>query len=583
MSVSGKLRALAGWPIRVRVRRQLDRFLADCQDCRATQQRTLAGLLDLNRDSRFAADHGLSTASSSSDMRSALPVTQYRDYREYVEPLKHGDFQSLLGSNNRLLMFSLSSGTTSDSKFIPVTERFYQDYRRGWQLWGIAAFDAYPKMKQLKLVQLASDFCRGHTEVGTPCGNISGLAAAMQSRAVQMIYSLPYEVVKIGCPEAKYYTALRLAIADPAVGQMTTANPSTLVHLAQIADERKTDLIRDIFDGSLATWSELPEAIRPALAARLRPRRQRARELDRIVQATGQLYPRDFWQDLQFLAVWTGGSCAAYLPAVKEYFGEVPIRDHGLSASEGRMSIPFGNDSPDGVLDIQSHYYEFIPENEYDSSSPTVLEAHELEVNRDYYILLTTASGFYRYDICDVVRCTGYEGTTPIVRFLHKGAHISSITGEKLAESQVVEGVRTVLDEFNHRVRYYTLIPAWGDPPGYRLLLEERDVPGHETIRRIERRLDDRLRELNCEYDEKRGTGRLACLSVLPLKNGSWVEFAAMRQQRLGGSIEQYKHPCLLPNMRAAAEYVRRLQLHSQTMLQIPDADDAASRTRASA
>ncbi len=582
MSVSGKLRAIAGWPIRLRVRRQLARFLDDCRDCQATQRQTLFGLLDLNRDSRFSADHGLAAARTSEDLRSALPVTRYDIYRDYVEPLKHGDFQSLLGSRNRLLMFSLSSGTTSDSKFIPVTERFYQDYRRGWQVWGISAFDAYPKMKQLRLVQLASDFCRCHTDAGTPCGNISGLAAAMQSRAVQMIYSLPYEIVKIGTPEAKYYTALRLAVADPNVGQMTTANPSTLVHLAQIADERKTELIRDIFDGTLATWDELPESIRPALAGRIRRKQpQRARELERVVDSTGHLYPRDFWNELQFLAVWTGGSCAAYLPAVREYFGDIPVRDHGLSASEGRMTIPFGNDCPDGVLDIQSHYYEFIPENEYGSDSPSILEAHELEPERNYYILLTTSSGFYRYDICDVVRCVGFEGTTPIVRFLHKGAHISSITGEKLAESQVVEGVRTVLSEFGHRVRYYTLIPAWGDPPGYRLLLEEQDVPSSENVERFERRLDKRLRELNCEYDEKRGTGRLERLSVLPMKNGSWASFAANRQQKLGGSIEQYKHPCLLPNIQAAAEAVKQFQLSSTDELQVPDAADATFRTRA--
>ncbi len=582
MSASGKLRALAGWPIRLRIRKQLASFLDDCSDCRATQHRTLSGLLDLNRDSRFAADHGLATANGSSDLRSTVPVTQYDVYRDYIEPLKNGDFQSLLGSQNRLLMFSLSSGTTSDSKFIPVTERFYQDYRRSWQVWGISAFDAYPKVTQLRLVQLASDYCRCHTEAGTPCGNISGMAAAMQSRAVQMIYSLPWEIVKIGTPEAKYYTALRLSIADRSIGQLTTANPSTLVHLAQIADERKSDLIRDIFDGTLATWNNLPESIHPVLARRVhKKQRQRARELERIIEATGHLYPRDFWPDLQFLAVWTGGSCAAYLPAVREYFGELPIRDHGLSASEGRMTIPFTNDCPDGVLDIQSHYFEFIPENEYGSDSPTVLEAHELEPDRNYYILLTTSSGFYRYDICDVVRCVGFEGTTPIVRFLHKGAHISSITGEKLAESQVVEGVRTVLGEFDHRVRFYTLIPAWGDPPGYRLLLEEQDLPGRDSINGFERRLDDRLRNLNCEYDEKRGTGRLERLSVLPLKDGSWSQFAANRQQTLGGSIEQYKHPCLLPNMQAAAEAVKQFQAGSAEPLQLPDATDATFRARA--
>src|SRR5690606_8640302 len=99
-------------------------------------------------------------------------------------------------------------------------------------------------------------------------------------------------------------------------------------------------------------------------------------------------------------------------------------RDHGLHASEGRMTIPLQDGTPDGLLDIESHFFEFIPESEAASSQPTVLQAHELVPGESYFILLTTASGLYRYDIRDVVQCTGYLHTTPLLRFLHKGAHI---------------------------------------------------------------------------------------------------------------------------------------------------------------
>ena len=69
--------------------------------------------------------------------------------------------------------------------------------------------------------------------------------------------------------------------------------------------------------------------------------------------------------------------------------------------------------------------------------NPTVLAAHELQEGRTYYILMTTAYGLYRYNIFDVVRCTGYFNQTPLVEFLSKGALFSNLTGEKISEHHV--------------------------------------------------------------------------------------------------------------------------------------------------
>ena len=563
MQISGQIRASAGTLSRVRLRWQLGKFMAATQDCRATQEETLASLLELNGQSDLAVQNGLGNATSPEDLAKAVPVTDYSFYRDAIERAKRGETQALLGPKNRLMMFTLSSGTTSDSKFIPVTNRFYRDYRRSWQLWGISAFDSRPKMKALKIVQLSSDYQKFTSEGGTPCGNISGLAAEMQKQAVKLLYTLPSILAKIDNPANKYYTALRLAVADPYVGMLTTANPSTLVHMAQMADDRKEELIRDIHDGTLSVADNLPANVRDTLAKRLsKADPRRAQTLEECVKRSGSLLPRDFWPDLQLAAIWTGGSCAAYLPTLYEYYGDVPVRDHGLSASEGRMTIPFQDTSPDGVLDITSHYYEFIPEAEYGGNNPTILKAHELEVDQNYFILLTTASGFYRYDICDVVRCVGHHNTTPVLRFLHKGAHISNITGEKLSESQVVEAVRATLSEFSHRVGCFTLIPSWGEPPRYQLMLEDWEVPQTGSSRQFEIRLDERLCEINCEYHEKRTTSRLAPLEILPLRRGSWKEFARDRQAKLGGSIEQYKHPCLLPNLETASKVAARFQVN---------------------
>ena len=166
-------------------------------------------------------------------------------------------------------MFSLTSGTTSQAKYIPITERFLSDYRSGWQIWGIQTLDAHPGINGLNILQLSSDYDLFRTPGGTPCGNISGLVAACQKRIVRTMYTVPGAVAKIRNSDAKLYTTMRLALADPHIGLVMTANPSTLIQLAKLADTRKEDLIRDIADGTLSSAEHVPGEIREALRRRI--------------------------------------------------------------------------------------------------------------------------------------------------------------------------------------------------------------------------------------------------------------------------------------------------------------------------
>src|SRR5260370_38173999 len=96
-----------------------------------------------------------------------------------------------------------------------------------------------------------------------------------------------------------------------------------------------------------------------------------------------------------------GGSVGAYLRHFPRYYGDTPVRDIGLIASEGRMTIPMRDGTPSGVLDVTSHYFEFIPEEEAGSPQPPVLAAHELQEARTHFILLPPAYGLSRNIIPD--------------------------------------------------------------------------------------------------------------------------------------------------------------------------------------
>jgi hypothetical protein len=251
--------------------------------------------------------------------------------------------------------------------------------------------------------------------------------------------------------------------------------------------------------------------------------------------------------------VWTGGSVGVFRPQLAELYGDTAVRDHGLSASEGRMSIPLEDGTSAGVLDYYHHYFEFIPVAEYESTSPTVLEAHELEVGRDYYIILTTSGGLYRYDIHDVVRCVGFEGQAPLVEFLNKGKNFSNLTGEKISEHQAIRAVEKGFQELGLPIDVFTLAPVMEQQPRYVLLIERQTHQGRAA--ELAARVQANLAQSNEEYAAKSASGRLLPIQVREVPAGAW---AALRRERTSrrGNFEEYKHPCLVGELDFVERFI---------------------------
>jgi hypothetical protein len=244
-----------------------------------------------------------------------------------------------------------------------------------------------------------------------------------------------------------------------------------------------------------------------------------------------------------------GGSVGAYLRHFPTYYGQTPVRDVGLIASEGRMTIPMADGTPSGVLDVTSHVFEFIPEEEGDRPNPTVLAPHELQEGRTYYILLSTAYGLYRYNIFDVVRCTGFFNRTPLVEFLSKGAHFANITGEKVSEYQITGAMADVLRAMDVSLTAYSVAPCWDDEtPYYGLFIERNDLADREQGVRLTKALEERLAQINIEYASKRESRRLGPMRLFLLPAQTWQHWDRQRLNRTGGNLEQYKHPCLIPD-----------------------------------
>ena len=64
---------------------------------------------------------------------------------------------------------------------------------------------------------------------------------------------------------------------------------------------------------------------------------------------------------------------------------------------------------------------------------------HELQRDRDYSLVMTTHSGYFRFQIGDLMRCRGFVGEAPVLEFLQKSGRCGDLEGEKLTERQFLD------------------------------------------------------------------------------------------------------------------------------------------------
>jgi len=526
--------------------RHLNSFLDPRRDTRREQDELLRKLLSAHRQTAFGKDHGFDSIDEYKGFASAVPIRDYEQLRPYMQRVFHGEFDALLPPGRKVLMFAQTSGTTGKCKCIPVTRTFLEQMRRGFGMFGLRVLRDHPKGWLRPILQISSPMHESTSPTGLPCGAISGLLAATQRRIVRWMYVVPQMVASIQDPDPRYYTTLRCGI-DKNVAVITTANPSSTIKLIETGQRHAERLIRDVADGTINAPGGLPKALAGVL--RFRPNRRLARRLSDGIKRDGKLLPKHFWQPA-FLTNWTGGTLKLYLPRLRRLFGNVPIRDIGLLASEGRFSLPIEDETPAGLAETVSNFLEFIPVDQAGKDDPEVLRADELEVGSEYSLVVTNWAGLWRYNIDDRVRVTGFHHSTPIFEFLSRGVHTASITGEKITEYQVVESMRVASERAGVGVEQFELQGRFADLPYYELRLEKADGVAPVKIADL---MDHALCELNVEYKSKRVSDRLGPVRevVLPAGTMSAAEDAKITSR--GGRSDQYKHQYLLTEVLGQA------------------------------
>ena len=527
--------------------RKLRRFENLLSQAHAVQRTRLFEKILRCSESRFGRVHGFARIRTLADFRRQLPIAEYDYFAPYIEDVARGRLDALFPASEKVLMFGTTTGTTGRPKLNPVTTSWLRDYRRSWEIWGVKAIVEHPQMIGTKLLQVIGPGSLGRTPNGLAIGMISSVAVRYQNRLLKRFYAVPCELCDVSDPAAKYYTILRLSLTHP-VGFICAITPANLLRLATTGNDCRESLIRDIHDGTLLSNLDVPREFRHRHRRTIGVRRpDRARQLERVVERTGTLYPKDCWP-LSLISCWLGGTIGYQSRELPRYYGPTPARDLGLVSTEGRHTIPLHDNQPEGILAIDGNYYEFVPTREMESANPVALECHELEPGAEYRLLMTTSSGLYRYDIGDIVRCQGYVGQSPVLEFLHKAGQCADMEGEKVSGHQIAQAVETATRVLKLHVDCFTAVAVRrdGELPHYALLVERPAIEDAAIAREFLTVVDRELVRQNVMYAGKRNDHYIDSPRLLRLAPGAWSRFDSAERQRGGPGESQYKHPALV-------------------------------------
>lgn len=542
--------------------REAQTFLEGLDDPEATQTTVLLKkTLGPNADCEFGRKYGFDKISSIAEYQRAVPIQKYDGFADAIRRIVNDGEQGIL-TKERVKRFFMTSGSTSEPKYIPVTTRFIQTKSRAFGIYWATVFADHPQAKEGRMITNFSDSgVPGKTPGGIECGSESSFWAGV-TRATQLSKApiIPKPVAQIKDSNARYYALARILLEET-FSVIMTLNPSTILLLFKKIQEFSEPLLRDIENGTLSDDVEVSDVVREYVHETYKGDPARAEALRALAADADGLLAHRIWPELSLAICWRSPMLEPYIKLLAPHFGDrVAGRDYMMMASEGIMGVPLRDGGSGGVCGVGLHFYEFVPEDEIDKPNPTVLLPHQVEVGKTYVLILTNGSGLYRYNIGDVVRISGFERKAPIIEFLHRAGRTCSLTGEKLTESQVTNAIEDCAQALKLEIESFTVAPAPEGFPRYVAYVELSDQASADSLAAFPKAFDEALDRHNIEYGSKRGSQRLAAPELWVVEPGTYTR---LRQAKTaaGASDSQIK-PMHLTRDASFAQHVLVVSRH---------------------
>lgn len=516
-------------------RTALARYRQAQQDPWKVQEELLRRILKRNKGTAYGKKHGFSTISSYEDYRKRVPVVTYEDLLPYIDCMLQ-DMRNVL-VKDRIVYFATTSGTTSRPKLIPITIHRTRQLRQELLLWAFFMLQRDLRKGLVgKTLYFAGPIREDLSIGGTLMGSISGYMAW----------------------KSPFWARTRLVIPPDYYNEMNFEKKTRMIALKALSEKNITQLGFAAPIEAILFLDYLKKHRKSLIATLERTgRRTRARQLAKIAEFT----PAKIWPGLSLVNCIKSETNIPYLRTLEEKIGKsVTIRDPGIFASEGRLTLGLTDHDRAGVLVAQENFFEFL-ERKVEGEYGKPLTVDKIKQGRSYKVLLTTQEGLYRYDIGDVLEVVGFKGKLPIMRFVQR-EHFLNIVGEFSPENQLLEAMAEACEQLNLKTCGYTFLPYMQDlskRPCYELLVEPADGADTTALHKLAKTLDAILKRRIQDYRQMREEfGRLGHLRVAIVKPGTYEAIEKERLTRAGQPkpLRIAKDPSVRQRFAITKEYV---------------------------
>ncbi|KAG7637149.1 putative GH3 family protein [Arabidopsis thaliana] len=525
------------------------------------QKKVIREILSRNSDTEYLKRFGLKGFTDRKTFKTKVPVVTYDDLKPEIQRIANGD-RSMILSSYPITEFLTSSGTSAgERKLMPTID---EDMDRRQLLYSLLmpVMNLYvPGLDKGKALYFLFVKTESKTPGGLPARPV--LTSYYKSEQFKRrpydpynVYTSPNEAIL--CPDSSqsmYTQMLCGLLMRHEVLRLGAVFASGLLRAIGFLQTNWKELADDISTGTLSSRISDP-AIKESMSKILtKPDQELA---DFITSVCGQDNSWEgiitkIWPNTKYLDVIVTGAMAQYIPMLEYYSGGLPMACTMYASSESYFGInlkPMCKPSEVSYTIMPNMaYFEFLPHHEVPTEKSELVELADVEVGKEYELVITTYAGLNRYRVGDILQVTGFYNSAPQFKFVRRKNVLLSIESDKTDEAELqsaVENASLLLGEQGTRVIEYTSYAETKTIPGHYviywelLVKDQTNPPNDEVMARCCLEMEE---SLNSVYRQSRVADKsIGPLEIRVVKNGTFEELMDYAISR-GASINQYKVP----------------------------------------
>jgi hypothetical protein len=462
------------------------------------QEKVFQHLVDQGRSTQFGKDHNFDAIRNYDDFRKQVPVRDYEELKPYIEAVVEGKPDILW--KGKPAYFAKTSGTTSGTKYIPISKESVPNHINGARN---ALLSYVHESGNADFLDGGLIFLSGSPELAEKAGIKTGRLSGIVNHHVPGY--------------------LR-----------SNQKPTYETNCIEDWEEKLERIIDETLHEDMTLISGIPPWVQMYF--------------DRIQARTGKRI-KDVSPNFSMF-VYGGVNFEPYRGRLEESIGKKIASIETYPASEGFIAYQDSQTTPGLLLLLNSGiFFEFIPADEYFNENPPRLSIDEVELGKNYALIINSNAGLWGYSIGDMVKFISKNPYRLLVTGRIK--HFISAFGEHVIGEEVEKAMKLTMAKFPEvELVEFTVAPQVTPAEG---------LPHHEWLVEFSRppqnmeaflaELDQQMRNLNVYYDDLITGNILRTLKITTLRKNAFIDYMKS-QGKLGG---QNKVP-RLSNDRKIAE-----------------------------